>query len=142
MSLTAANAVVYLSQATLFPVPHRLQGFAADDVTDIDAARILELVMGVDGVLSFGFVWAERRQSVTLQADSASNAFFDAVSRQQEAVQDVYPLNGLIILPAVGLKFIMTNGGLENYKPIPPVKKILGPRTYNIVWNRVVPAPA
>lgn len=142
MSLTAANAVIMLSQAILFPVPQQLQGFAADDVTDIEAARILESSMGVDGFLSFGFVWTERRQSITLQGDSASNSFFDTISRQQEAAQDVYPLNGIIVLPAIGLKFILTNGGLENYKPIPPVKKILGPRSYNIVWNRVVPAPA
>lgn len=141
MSLTAANSVITLSQATLFPVGQQLQGFAADDVTDMDPVKILEHLMGVDGVLSFGFVWMERMQKIVLQADSAANSFFDAINTQQEAVQDVYPLNGIIILPAIGLQFICTNGGLETYKPMPAVKKIIQPREYRVVWNKVVPVP-
>lgn len=142
MSLTGANSVITLSQATLFPTPQQLQGFAADDVTDMDAAKILEALMGVDGVLSFGFVWVERMQEITLQADSASNSFFDAISTQQEAVQDVYPLSGTVILPAIGLKFILINGALETYKPMPQVQKIIKPRKYRVVWNKVTPAVA
>src|SRR5205085_721504 len=82
---TAADAVITLSQPILFPVPQRLQGFSADDVTDIEPAKVLEHAMGVDGVLSFGFVWAERMQTIRLQADSASNSFFDVVNASQEA---------------------------------------------------------
>lgn len=140
MSLTAANAVITLSQATLFPTPQQLQGFAADDVTDMDPAKILEHLMGVDGVLSFGFVWVERMQEVTLQGDSASNGFFDTINTQSEAVQSVYPLNGIVILPAIGLMFTLINGGLETYKPMPQVQKIIKPRKYRIVWNKVVPS--
>lgn len=140
MSLSGANATITLSQSTLFPTPQQIQGFAADDITDIESAKILEHLMGVDGVLSFGFVWAERMQEITLQADSVSNDFFDTINTQQEAVQDVYPLSGTIILPAIGLKFNLINGGLETYKPFPATKKILQPRKYRIVWNRVTPA--
>jgi len=136
MSLTSANAVISLSQPTLFPIPQVLQNFAADDVTDIEAARVLEHQMGVDGVLSFGFVWVERIQEITLKGDSASNAFFDTVNQQQEAAQDVYPLNGTILLPSAGIMFTMVNGGLETYKPIPAVRRILQPRRYRIVWGR------
>jgi hypothetical protein len=141
MSLTGANSIISISQSTLFPVPQQLQGFAADEVTDIDPAQILEDLMGVDGVLSFGFVWVPRTQKITLQADSSSNDFFDTINTQQEAVQDVYPLNGTITLPSIGLTFSLINGGLRSYKPMPNVKKILQPREYTIVWNRVVPVP-
>lgn len=141
MSLTSANAVISLSQATLFPIPQVLSNFAADDITDIEAARVLEHQMGVDGVLSFGFVWVERIQEITLKGDSASNAFFDTINQQQEAAQDVYPLNGTIILPSAGIMFTMVNGGLETYKPIPAVRKILQPRRYRIVWGRVQQVP-
>jgi|SRR5579859_19244 len=141
MSLSAANSIITLSQPVLFPgSPQQLQGFGADDVTDIEAAKILEHLMGVDGVLSFGFVWVERIQEITLQADSASNSFFDVVNAQQEAVQDVYALSGTILLPSLGLKFTCINGGLENYKPMPKVQKITRPRTYRIVWNKVIPS--
>lgn len=141
-SLTAANCVIMLSQSILFPNPQQLQGFAADDVTDIDSADILESLMGVDGNLSFGFTWVERHQKIMLQADSPSNAVFDVISSQQEATLTVYPLNGSIVLPSIGLKFILTNGGLKSYKTMPGVKKILQPREYGIVWNKVTPVPA
>lgn len=141
MSLTAANATISLSQPILFPTPQVLQNFAADDITDIEAVRVLEHQMGVDGVLSFGFVWAERMQEITLKGDSVSNLFFDTINTQQEAAQDVYPLNGTILLPSAGLLFNLVNGGLETYKPMPAVRKILQPRRYRIVWGRVVAVP-
>lgn len=141
MSLTGANATISLSQPILFPNPQVLQGFAADDVTDMDPAKILEHLMGVDGVLSFGFVFVERMQEIALQANSASNAFFDIINTQQAAIKDVYPLTGTIILPAIGLMFNCINGGLETYKPMPKVARIIHPRKYRIVWNQVVPVP-
>ena len=141
MSLTAANAIIALSQPVLFPTPQQLQGFAADDVTDMDPAKVLEHLMGVDGVLSFGFVWVERVQNIMLQANSASTAFFDTINTHQEAVQDVYPLNGTVILPAIGLMFNLINGGLETYNPMPKVQKIIRPRTFRLVWGKVVPTP-
>lgn len=139
--LTGANAVIMLSQATLFPVPQQLQQFGADDVTDMDPAKVLEHLMGVDGVLSFGFVWTERMQNITLQADSPSNAVFDAINAQQQASQTAYPLTGVVILPAIGLMFNCVNGGLETYNPMPQVRRIIQPRRYHIVWNQVLPAP-
>jgi hypothetical protein len=141
MSLTGANAIITISQPTLFPTPQQIQGFAADDVTDMEPAKILEHLMGVDGNLSFGFVWMERMQEITLQADSASNSIFDQINNQSQAVQDVYPLNGTVILKGIGLMFILVNGGLETYKPMPKVGKIIGPRKYRIVWNKVTPVP-
>jgi hypothetical protein len=139
-TLTAADAVLTISQPILFPTPQQIQGFAADDVTDMDSAKILEHLMGVDGVLSFGFVFVERMQKIVLQANSDSNALFDTVNTQQEAAETVYPLAMTIILPSIGLMWTCINGGLENYKPMPGVKKILQPREYRIVWNKVVPS--
>jgi Tail fiber protein gp32 len=139
MSLTAANAIITLSQTTLFSSPFQLSQFAADDVTGMAEVTILEDQMGVDGVLSFGFVWVPREQEITLKADSPSIAFFDQISTQQEAVQDVYPLNGTILLPAIGKLFNLINGGLRRYKPMPDVKKVLQPQRFGIIWNRVVP---
>jgi hypothetical protein len=140
MSLTGANAVITIQQPTLFPQAQQLQGFAADDVTDMPAVKVLEHLMGVDGYLSFGFVFVERMQEITLQADSASNSFFDTINNAQTAIQDVYPLTATIILPGIGLKFNCVNGGLETYKPMPQVQKIFRPRKYMIVWNTVTPS--
>jgi hypothetical protein len=140
MSLSAADTVIMLTQPTLFPTPQQLHGFAADDVTDMPAVKILEHLMGVDGFLSFGFVWAERMQEITLQADSASNFVFDTINNAQQAIQDAYPVSATIIMKGVGLKFTCTNGGLETYKPIPQVQKIYRPRKFSLVWNLVTPS--
>lgn len=140
MSLTGANANIAITQTVLFPTSQILQGFAADDVTDMDAVEIVESLMGVDGVLSFGFVWRERIQKIRLQADSVSNLVFDTINNQQQAVQDVYPVSATIILPGIGLKFTCTNGALRRYKPMPQVKRLIQPRDYEIVWNKVIPA--
>jgi hypothetical protein len=129
-----------ISQPTLFPQAQQLQGFAADDVTDMPAVKILEHLMGVDNFLSFGWVAVERIQEITLQADSASNSVFDTINNAQQAIQDVYPLSATIIFPGINLKFACTNGGLENYKPIPQAQKIYRPRKYQIVWNLVTPS--
>jgi hypothetical protein len=139
--LTAANAVITITQATLFPTPQQLQGFSADDVTDMDPVKILEHLMGVDGVLSFGFVWVPRMQNITLQGDSDSCSVFDTISTQQEAGNTAYPLTGLIILPAIPLQFTCINGALETYNPMPPVRRIIQPRKFGIVWNKVIPQP-
>ena len=142
MSITSANAVLTLTQPILFPSPQRIQGFAADDVYDIDQIKSVEAVMGVDGVLSFGFVFVEVMQNITLQADSLSGTFFDIVWTQMQATQDVYPVNGLIILPGISTKFAMINGGLTGYKVAPDAKKTLQPRKFQITWNKIFPQPA
>jgi hypothetical protein len=140
-TLTAANAVLTLWQTILFPTPQQIQQFAADDVTDTDEVRRIEAIMGVDGTLSFGFVFVPVAQSVMLQANSPSVAFFEAIDTQQQAAEDVYPLNGTLLLPAVSKKYVLTNGGLVGVKPTPDVKRTLQPQRFRITWQSIVPSP-
>lgn len=141
MPITGANVVLTLSQPILFPVPQQIQGFASDDVYNIDSIKSVELLMGVDGILSAGFVYTEVPMNIMLQADSESNDFFDTIWSQSQLAQDAYPLFGLAIIPGIGQKFVMTNGYLTQYPPSPAVKKILQPRTFQITWARVSPMP-
>lgn len=141
MSITAANAVLMLTVPPLFPIPQQLQGFGADDVYDVPSIRSVEVLMGVDGVLSGGFVFVQIPQTITLQADSISNRIFDNWWLQMQAAKDTYIASGLIRLPGISTKFIQTNGQLTGYKPAPGAKKVLQPRTYEITWGSIVPAP-
>ena len=141
-SLTAANAVLMLSVPPLFPIPQQLQGFTADDVFSLSSVRPTEVLMGVDGVLSGGFVWVPKPMQIMLQADSASNDLFDVWSQQQESTEDVYPASGIVILKSIGTKFVMTTGFLTEYKPGPDAKKLLQSRRYEITWESVIQAPA
>lgn len=140
-NLTSADIVLTLSIATLFPSPVQLQGFGVDDVYDIASVKNIETMMGVDGVLSAGFVWKERVQTITLQADSASNAIFDQWNSAQERNQTVYPSQGLVRIPSLSTKFIQTKGFLTGYKPAPKAGRVLHARSYEITWERIAPAP-
>ena len=97
--------------------------------------------MGVDGVLSAGFVFKEIVQEIMLQADSASNALFDTWWTQMQATKSTYPANGMIKLPSIATKFSLILGFLTGYKPAPGAKRILQPRRFEITWQTIAPAP-
>jgi hypothetical protein len=140
-SITAANAIFQLDIPDLFAAPQQLQGFAADDIFGTDDQETVQTSMGVDGLLSAGFVFVETRQRITLQADSASNDVFDQWNGAQQAALDAFPASAVVILPALRKKWQMTRGFLTSYKPIPDAGKILRPRTFTITWQRNGLAP-
>lgn len=140
-SITGSTAIFQLAVINLFPIPVRLQGFAADDIFDTDDIEPNEVLMGVDGILSGGRVNVPVAQTIHLQADSQSNQVFDQWNAAEQALQDSYIANGIVTLTGLGLKWTLTRGFLTRYKPIPQAKKLLQPRTYRITWNLVSPAP-
>lgn len=141
-TITSANAIIMIGVPGLFPVPQQLQGFAADDVFDTDALDSAEVLMGVDGQLSAGFVFVPVKQNYSLQADSASNLFFDTWWAVQQQLHEVLPANANVVLGAVGTKWAMTRGFLTSFKPTPDAKKVLQPRRFTITWESVLPAPS
>lgn len=140
-SITGATATYQLVITDLFDEPQQLQGFAADDVFSNPQIKSTEILMGVDGFMSAGFVFVPIEQSITLQADSPSNDVFDQWYAQQQAQEDVFFANATILLNALGKKWQMTRGVLSGYHPVPDVKKLIQPRKYEITWNNISPAP-
>lgn len=140
-SITSANAVLTLAVDSVFNTPQRLQGFAADDIYDTDTIDPAETVMGVDGVLSAGFVYVPVKQNFALQADSPSISLFDQWYAAQQAAVDIFRASGVIRLPAVGKSYTMNGGVLTGYKSMPDGKKILQPQRFSITWASIVPAP-
>jgi len=136
-TLTAANSVLLISISGLFDVPQQIQGFAVEDVFDIDAIDSAETAMGVDGKLSAGWVPMPIKQSVTIQADSDSVTIFENWYSSQQAARELYFATGSIYLPAVKRKYALTKGVLQNYNPIANAKKILQPRKFMITWESI-----
>ena len=89
-SITSANAVLMMSVNSIYSTPVQIQGFSADDVFDVEPLQSAEVLMGVDGIQSGGFVYVSVKQSIALQADSASNVVFDTWWAQQQARGDIY----------------------------------------------------
>ena len=139
-TLTAANAVIMLGVVGLFDTPQQLQGFAADDVFDAEAVDSAETMIGVDGRLSAGFIFAITKMGFTLQADSASVDFFERWYLAQQSARELYYAFGTVYLRAVEKKFTLTKGVLRNYKPFPDAKKILQPRKFMLDFEAVTPS--
>lgn len=140
-TLTAANSVVMMGITGLYPTPQQIQGFAADEMFSTDAVSRAEVLMGVDGVLSGGYVYVEVKQTFTLQADSMSCDIFDNWDANEQSNAEVYIANGVISLPNIGKKWTMTRGFLTSYMPIPDQKKLSQPRKFIVTWNTISPSP-
>lgn len=140
-NLTGADVVLMLGVSSLYPVPQQVQGFSTDSVWDVDAVTNAQTVMGVDGIMSAGYVAVERAQTITLQADSPSVGFFDTWAQAQETSRGVYFAFGTAVIPGTQRKYALTRGVLMSYPPMPGVGKLLKPLTYGITWQSITPAP-
>lgn len=141
-SLTAVNAIIMLTIPGIFDTPQQLQQFGVDDVADVDTLQVAETMMGVDGFLSGGYVFNKVKYTYTLMANSPSCFVFDQWKQAQDANEDTFAANGLLLLKSLGTKWTWTNGFLVDWKPAPDVKKTLKERKFAIEWERVAPAPS
>jgi hypothetical protein len=142
MDITSANAIILITAPGVFNTPQRLQKFSAQDIYEMGAINAGETSMGVDGYLSAGFTFVEKEQAYTFQADSESNEVFQQIYRFEESNITKIPLQGITILPALGLKFVSPKGFLKNYTPMPSAGTTAKPLKYSVVWERVSPQPA
>ena len=136
-SITSANSIFALAIIGLFDVPQRLQGFAADDIFDTESVESAETIMGVDGILVAGVVYAPIKQTIVLQADSTSALFFDEWHRVEQRERTKYYATGVITLPAISAVYTCTRGVLTHYSPISDAKKVLQPRKFGITWQSI-----
>lgn len=140
-TLTAANSVLTIQVAGLYPVPQVIQGYATDDAFMADDVTTGEVQMGVDGRFSAGYVPYATPLNVTLQADSPSMAVFDNILSAQAAQREMFVINATILLPGTEQKYAMTRGFMITASPMPGVKKILQPRKFTIHFESCTPAP-
>ncbi len=140
MSITAANCTFMMTVGTIFPTPQQLQQFAADEIFTVAGIHSSEVVMGVDGVMTAGFVFVPIEQGIMLQADSPSEFLFDSWWATQLQLKDILYANATITFPSLGQKWNMVKGSLTTYQPLPNAKKLLQPRQHGITWQNVIPA--
>lgn len=139
--ITSANAVLILTVPLLLPVPQQIQGFSADDIFDVADVDAKEIMMGVDGTLNGGIIFAPKEMNIRLMASSPSVTFFDAWYYGEQAAVSVFPATGTITLTSVGKAYAMTTGMLSRYKPVADARKVLQPQTFRITWQSMQPIP-
>ncbi len=141
MTITAANIQFTLTIPGVYSTAQLIQGYSEDDVTEFEQQTIGQAMIGVDGTLTAGYLNVAWVQGFTLMADSPSNFIMDNWAMAEKAFQDKYPASGLIVYPSLGQKFPLPKGFLTQYRPVPPGKKVLQPRAYQITWERGHPQP-
>ena len=140
-TITSANSVLMLGVANLFNIPVQIEGFAADDAFTIEDVDMAETMMGVDGKLSAGWIPMPKSMEITLQADSPSNSFFDALIAAETVAREKFQVNGTILLQGTGKLYALTTGYLKKGNVMPPAKKVLQPRKFTIEFQSISSAP-
>jgi hypothetical protein len=136
-TITSANSIFTIAALSLFPIPVALQGYATDKAFATEALELAETLMGVDGVMSAGYVPNPVKQTITLQADSPSKIVFDTIIEATKAQQDIFWLSGAIVLPSTGEVYVMSRGTITTVKQIPDAQKMLQPVDYVVTWQSI-----
>jgi hypothetical protein len=140
-TITSADSTFVISSADFALPATILEGYAADAAFAMEAAQTAETAMGVDGVLSAGWVPRAYVQTVTLQADSPSRDVFDAIVQAQDAERTIYRINGVITLPGNQRSFSLVRGVVTQHQAMPDAQRVLQATAYQITWQRVLPVP-
>jgi hypothetical protein len=140
-TITAANSVFQLTINGLYNSPGvTLQGYGVDAAFMTELADNAEVQLGVDGLMSAGWIPRLYEMTITLQANSPSILVFELWGQTQDAAREVSNANAFIQIPGIGRNYTFSNGVLKSFSPIPEVAKVLRPRVFKLTWNSVTPA--
>jgi len=140
--ITSANAVLYLAAPLAgLVVPQQMQGWAVDDLIDVEPMKVTETMRGADGLLSAGFVFGDPKFTLNLMADSPSAAFFDALVAFMTANVMVAPMYGTLTYPSIGQSWALNKGFIPDYMWAPSGKRMLQPRKFPLTWESIVIGP-
>lgn len=140
-TITAANSVYTLVIPGFVDSPQRLQGYSADAAFDTEEVEAAEIVLGVDGGMSIGWLPTLTMQTISLMPDSPSSDLFEDWDQASRARREVYTANGVITLPGSQKTYTMIRGVLSRTARIPGVRKTLQARGFRITWQSVTPSP-
>lgn len=140
-TLTAANSVLTLTVAGLFTLGQRLQGFATDDAFTSTAIATADVAMGVDARLSGGYTPVPKPITIALQADSDSNAIFEAWAATQDQLREALEAELGVSIPSIRRRYTCLRGFLTAFPPIPDARRTLGPRRYTVTFESIFAVP-
>ena len=139
-TITSANSSFAIIIPGVYSAPQSIQGYATDDAFTTEAVEKAEVMMGIDGKQSAGYVFNSYKMSITLQADSVSFPIFTNWQLAQDAGREVIGASATILIPSISYKFVMSNGYMTRFQPHPEAKKVLAPTKFEISWEKIVGA--
>jgi len=139
-TITSANSQLLIGVTNIYPVAQLMQGYMADAAFGVEAIDFAELVMGVDGILSGGWIPQMNPQTISIMPNSPSSGFFETWLQAQNAAQDLFLAFGTLQMPSIGTKYTLQNGFLVKGMPHPEGRTVLQGRGWGITWNTITPA--
>ena len=136
-TITSANSIYMLSIPLLYPVPQGLQGYGTDSAFAFEDMDFIEVVMGVDGRMSAGYVPNPFVQTVTIQADSPSLKLFEDWITSMRSIREVLFADATIVLPSISRKYTLTRGALTRGKLQPDAARVMQQIPFQITWESV-----
>jgi hypothetical protein len=140
-TITAANSVLTIGIASIYPTAQQIQGFQMDDAFMTDAIEPVQVIIGVDGFISAGYVPYLTKQTISIQADSPSITIFEDWLAAQQQQLEVYAAFGVLMLPSVSRTYILSQGYLTSIPPMPGARKVLQGRNMGVTWGSILPQP-
>ena len=137
-TLTNANSILTLAVGDLDIGPVQLQGFGTNDMFDTTAIKSAEVMVGVDGVKSQGYIAFLVPFKFTLQADSLSIDVMDAIQEAQEAAQETYELSMSLSAPGLGKLWTFINGTITEFKKTPKGEKLMQAQSYEVTFGKMI----
>lgn len=139
-NITSADAVITLVVAEIFPSGFNLEQFEAQNIFDMGDTDQAEYQWTADGKLLGGFVYGEMPWTFHLAASSPSLQYFENWITAQRIAKSIFRVNGTVILPSLGKKYVMTNGILQRAPRMPSAGRVMQPVRGVIQWEGVTPA--
>lgn len=136
-TITSANSTFTLMASSVFPVPISMEGYAVDKAFASDSVDVAETQMGVDGIMSAGLIFQPKKITVSLQANSPSNAFFTDLNQYQQTKRDISYITGVIYLPSIGARYTLNKGVLKSLPMFPTAQKVLQPMDYVLEFESI-----
>ncbi|ENQ6475110.1 hypothetical protein ACEPND_002054 [Klebsiella pneumoniae] len=138
-NITAADAIIELAIAELYPTGFNLEQFEAQNIFDMGDTDQAEYQWTADGRLLAGFVYGEMPWTFHLAASSPSLKYFDGWVTAQRTARSIFRVNGTVILPSLGKKYIMTNGVLQRAPRMPSAGRTMQAVRGVIQWENITP---
>lgn len=134
--ITSANAQLSLAVNGLFGATS-VEQFSMEDIFTTQPAEASEVMMGVDGVLSAGYIYTPKKMEIALMANSPSTVLFDLWYQTMTSQIQVFSASGTIAIPSLGYNYVMFNGFLTRYSPTSDARRVMQPRRFEITWNSI-----
>lgn len=137
-SLTSADCIINMTVDNLYPSGFKLEQFEAQNIFEMADTTIAETIRTADGKLTGGFIFGDLPWTFHIQPDSPTRGKVDIWYQTSQTSKAIFRCNAIVMLPSLSRKYVLTNGILKSWKPLPSAGRILQPIAGQIEWETIV----